>query len=166
MNIAVYPVPSVSIIQNGDTLSSFGAIAYQWYMNDTIIPGATDYIYVGRCFIPYSVQIIDSNGCAARSNNIYLICEGINEVNDNNRLSIYPNPFSDFISGSQVLVTNPGINEIGIFDVLGRLTIEKEFNNTSAGLQTMDVSSLPQGLYFVKVTMNTGHQYSQKIIKQ
>ena len=80
-------------------------------------------------------------------------------------LNAYPNPFNNIVS-AQVLVTNSGIKEIQIFDVLGRLTVDKDFNNTSVNLQTMNVSVLPQGLYFIKVTMNTGEQYSQKIIKQ
>ena len=37
--ITVYPSASVSIIVQGDTLASFGALAYQWFKNNEPIQG-------------------------------------------------------------------------------------------------------------------------------
>jgi polyhydroxybutyrate depolymerase len=65
---------------------------------------------------------------------------------------IYPNPASNFI--------NIGIDNanVSIFDITGKLVL----NNTSSNNQTIDISSLSEGMYIVKLN-NDGKISEQKL---
>jgi hypothetical protein len=63
--ITVYPFPPAQgILQSGDTLyANAGAVTYQWYFNNNLIPGATNYFYVAPASGDYNVVATDGNGC-------------------------------------------------------------------------------------------------------
>jgi len=77
------------------------------------------------------------------------------ETITNDELRIYPNPTSGELSSKGI---NPLVIEI--FDVFGRkqLTIDN-------GQLTINISNLANGIYFVKITTETG-VVTKKIIKQ
>src|SRR5690606_37858953 len=93
-DISVYPMPSVSIIVQGDTLSSFNAVSYQWYRNDTLIPGATSAVYTAPVSGDYSVQITDDNGCIATSTSVNITKIGMEDLRFHYGFRLYPNPSS------------------------------------------------------------------------
>ena len=77
-----------------------------------------------------------------------------------NQTFIYPNPFQDIIhisSSKKVVKSN-------IVDVLGKsvMTIE----DTSIGINKIDVSNLSNGLYFVKLESNTNETKMIRMIKE
>ena len=60
---------------------------YQWYLNDELIPDATEQYYVARNkYGSYSVKITDKHGCFSFS--------FPESINSSNGLSVYPNPTS------------------------------------------------------------------------
>jgi hypothetical protein len=63
------------ITQAGMQLQSTAALQYQWYLDDTLIPGATAREFVAQRSGSYSVMIIDSNGCAAVSDPVRIQTE-------------------------------------------------------------------------------------------
>ena len=89
ISINVFVSPQVSISVNSDTLRGYGAISYQWLLNDTVIPGATSSQYIALTPGSYTLQITDSNGCTATSSP--QIISALNDVADN-YISVYPNP--------------------------------------------------------------------------
>ena len=54
--ISVYPVTPASIIRQGDTLSSYGAVSYQWFLNNNPITNATGPIYIAGQQGLYSIR--------------------------------------------------------------------------------------------------------------
>jgi hypothetical protein len=56
-----------------------------------------------------------------------------------------------------------GINSIAIFDISGVKAFEK--TGTQKSTETIDVSSLPDGLYFLVVTGNDGQKITEKLVK-
>jgi hypothetical protein len=148
VNISVYPVMAVSIIVESDTLSSYGATEYQWYFDGNIIPGATGAVYIAQQTGDYAVLVTDTNGCGNLSQSVPITIAGINEVAENNWLNIYPDPFNETL---YIKMENTGtaIERLEIYDVLGRLTINKVYGSDgkSSDLIPVDVSALERGTY-------------------
>jgi hypothetical protein len=71
----------------------------------------------------------------------------VNEPSEPDKI-LYPNPTSDYIT---VEVPNiESLQEIGIYDIFGECVLSVETQNF-VSLQKIDVSSLPPGVYFLKV---------------
>jgi len=70
-------------------------------------------------------------------------------INNENKISIFPNPTSDFITITQgkTLTQN---NFIEVFDLQGKLLVKKYCINTSSSL--IDLTSFQEGIYIIKVT--------------
>ncbi|MFN0190312.1 MAG: T9SS type A sorting domain-containing protein [Bacteroidia bacterium] len=100
----------------------------------------------------YILQQTDYNG-----NNTFSKAIAINSSSDRiNLIIISPNPATDFIQISFLQKENN--YEIEITNTLGELIIKKQNEDR------VDVSSLPNGIYFIKVTENHDSN-SQKFIK-
>ncbi len=115
----------------------------------SIINGATGKTYTPGESGSYAVEItegacVDTSSCLATT--------GINEFSLNNNISIHPNPAHEF-----VLIQNKGskIESIAIFDIRGKLLMTPPLQETTDG-QSINVSRLKQGVYFIKVTTKNG----------
>src|SRR5262249_44877642 len=73
---------------------------------------------------------------------------GVGEEKTFSSLSIFPDPMADELSISSHLLT--GKTEINIYNVVGEKVFSQKLTAKSQQ-QTMDVSSLARGIYFVKV---------------
>jgi len=90
-------------------------------------------------------------------------CTGINEYN-NQGFAIYPNPAKNEISISFLKMT-PDQSNITIYNLLGKVVLE--MNSLDAnGLNIINVSNLPEGLYFVGVTIENKKQLQKLIINR
>ena len=87
-------------------------------------------------------------------------CTGINEVDDINALTIYPNPANEILN-----VELENLNEtatVSIINALGEIIfIEKATANNT----TLNTSNLTNGIYFIKVESKNGSAI-KKFIKQ
>jgi len=162
--ISVFPVPIVAFTRHGDTLASFNSFAYQWLLNDTIIAGATDSVYIANVTGNYAVQITDTNGCVVSSVNTLIVISGITGLDNNRSLTVYPDPFNNVIFIKQ---NNTGdfIGGIDLYNVLGEKIISKRLNSFSVMQFSFDVSTLPPGLYYVIVKTNNS-DYLKKMVKE
>ena len=82
--------------------------------------------------------------------------------NEKQTISIWPNPATD-----QVRIQNNGntiFSKAQVFDLSGRMVSEKRLD--PSGINTISVSSLPKGIYIVKVQGSDGTSYNEKINKQ
>mgnify|MGYP003310329779 CR=1 FL=1 len=77
---------------------------------------------------------------------------GINTVSDAS-ISVYPNPTSDLLT-----ITAEGLKEVNILDVNGRVVM-------TANTNTVDMSNLSNGVYFVSVVTNNGVS-TRSIVKE
>lgn len=162
VNVQVYPVPPVSIIVQGDTLSSFNAEAYQWYLNGNLIPGANSAVYVARESGEYSLEVTDANGCLSRSTGVNVIVNGIQYL-ENDFFIFYPNPFRNIFIMD--LKHPEDIRSIDIYDVLGRSVFHREDFSISVSLIQADMTQHSDGMYFLKVRAEGGNIF-YPIVKQ
>lgn len=156
--ISVFPIPSISIVVQGDTLSSYNATSYQWYFNDAPIAGATSPVYVAQQSGEYSLRVVDVNGCSATSNKVPVIVDGVSEATDN-LFRIYPNPCT-----SLLFIEVTQIESVEVKDVLGRIVYQVALL-PSVNKWIVNMQEQPSEIYFI--TMKQGErQFQQKIIKQ
>lgn len=78
----------------------------------------------------------------------------------NGNFAIYPNPAQSTVEIS-LQNTNDKIETIRIFDVMGK---QIQTINTSASVQTVDVSELARGIYMVEITTDTNLKTTEKLV--
>ncbi|MEY4877456.1 MAG: hypothetical protein RL708_2606 [Bacteroidota bacterium] len=87
---------------------------------------------------------------------------GINNVANENTLQVYPNPCT-----KELLVTSDKllVNTIEVADLIGRIVFQ-QINKSSTQQIRVDVSTLPNGIYFIKATDTQGNSSTTKFVKQ
>ncbi len=145
MTINSYSKPSVSVSVSRDTLKVYDAENCQWYLNDTLIQGATSTFYIPEQAGVYLVEVIDTNGCSAFSNEI--VISGIGDLNDNSKITLYPNPTSEKL---YCRIKNGSNLSAKILTVQGMVVIS-DFVVTRPNFD-IDVSTLPSGIYFLQLS--------------
>lgn len=164
--ISVSSIPAQpTFTQSGNVLTATSAISYQWFYNSIPISGATNQQYTATLSGPYSVQIIDANGCSATSVVSHVSLVSVNELTDPLSFVIYPNPATNeiFIQSDRTVL---GEISIQLIDLVGQVLISKnEKHNLSGSIWKLDLSLLAQGAYFVRVT-NKEHEWKSVILKQ
>ncbi len=152
--------PPPTINQDGNYLISSDTTGNQWYLNDTIISGATGQLYIPAQSGIYTVEYTNGNGCSSFSAPFNFIFTGIYEAISDYSFSIYPNPAGNQLT---VVIANPasaGKQSIAldIYNVIG----EKVFSSSLSGVypdnfgregrgEAIDVSILPAGMYFIQM---------------
>lgn len=150
----IHPVSSVSVVVQGDTLSSFGAVGYQWYFNGVLIPGATGPLYIAAASGDYSLEITDANGCTARSNPFSVIVSGFEKIKNDFAFQVYPNPFRDYFL-IQIRQPVPEIEKIEVRDMLGRMIFEYKEKLPANPLRIHTADWSP-GVYHLRILTRTG----------
>ncbi len=142
--ISFYPMPSVSVSVNGDTLSVYNAVTQQWYLDGNAISNATSNVYVATESGNYTVAVTDSNGCTGTSNAILI--SGIANLVEEVGVSIYPNPVYDKLF---VETSGTEIEQINIYNTTGTLVSQTKQPQT----KSIDISALAQGVYVAEIRM-------------
>ena len=93
---------------------------------------------------------------------VYSEVRTVNIKNDG-QLAIWPNPAKELISIQSEITSGNYSTRARIFDQLGKEV--KEFS-LQPGTNTVNVSSLKQGIYIVQVQFPNGQNSNQKLIKQ
>lgn len=108
----------------------------------------------------------NGNVWIATTNGLWLYNEngfstGIDNINDVSNISIYPNPAS---SGIIMVSFNSHLNsQISIINAHGQAVISKEYLNKDN--VTLDISSLPSGIYFITIKVDGGVTTKKIIIE-
>lgn len=145
-------LPTIAI--NGISLQSSNAIAYQWYLNNNSIAGATNQIYTPLQSGYYSVFITDSNGCMVQSQEFYFAVTNVAKIANANAISIIPNPATLSIN----IKCNDVISKVVILDMSGRIVLQTKETNL------VNVGELNAGIYILTVkAKNT--DYRAKFVK-
>lgn len=82
----------------------------------------------------------------------------IDEVKQSNEVVVYPNPTNGHVN----IVSQVALSSIQIVDITGKVVYS---NSVSSSFETIDLSSLPSGVYHIKTITSDG-QSIKKLIKQ
>jgi len=157
VEVSVNPIPAQPIVSmNGASeLESTAGSSYQWYLNGTLIEGATDQNYSPTELGDYTVEVFDENGCSSVSEPYNWLTVGITERNVG--LSVYPNPFSNKL----LIVSDVLIDAIEVIDVQGRVVFASETNAHRIELET---GGWANGVYYLKGSSEEGF-FIEKLVK-
>jgi hypothetical protein len=158
IQITINPLPSQPIItQTGNNLQASAATTYQWYLNGSIIPGATFQNYTPTQNGDYTVLISDPTGCYNTSAIYPFLTTGVQTANPgNNEIRIFPNPTT-----GNVTIIFPGEDcKVVITNSIGQVIHQKwasgepEFNFklTQTGVYVIEVSS-PKATFVKKLVV-------------
>jgi hypothetical protein len=163
--ITVYSTPPIpSIAQNGYTLTATSAYSYQWQLNSTDIPGATNQSYDVQQSGLYTVITGDPNGCV-NSASTYVGITGIFDEADNKDIAVIPNP-----SDGNFLVMLQNMSEvqirIQIFNPVGEKIFLTDERITDPSFEKeINLPASLAGIYFLSIA-TPGKIWNKKIIIQ
>lgn len=141
IEIIIHPLPVPVITANGMELSTGTYSSYQWYHNGTPITGAVNQAYTMVVTTgAYTVFVTDANGCSAMSQP-FTGGTGISQTNINDYVSVFPNPFNDWI---YIDMKQSGL-------ILEVISIDGRHILSHRGSGKIDVSSLTNGVYIFKI---------------
>lgn len=168
INVTANSLPSTPVItQSGSLLTATFGSSYQWYLNDTLIVGATSQNYTAIQDGDYTVEITNIAGCSTISSPINFTTTGILASGNQNNLSIFPNPFVGQTT-IQVQLTKSSSVLIEVYSVSGaKVAIVTNENYPSGNFTfTLDLTNqnYGSGLYLVKSTINNNLSIT-KIVK-
>lgn len=160
-NIVISGAVDDSVYRVGGRITAWDTWAdHQWVRCDSNykpISGATNRFYIATQPGDYAV-IVTRGSCVDTSDCINIVLSSINELK-NNDFVIYPNPSSDIINIQSI--NDLYVEELKIYDVSGKIIIEKNKNNTN----NIDVKQLKKGVYVIKIRTSNGIS-NKKFIKQ
>ena len=151
-------IPLRRKFKDRSTAYSDSLISFTWGVDQSWVPGKKEFISIFPDSGIYRIHLTVTNnlGCMDSAG----IWIHINERRDPNSnalsesseapLPLYPNP----VTGERLFIKiNPGLYHLHIEDLDGKTYIEK--NSLSDGSLCLDVSSLPDGLYFLTLLYNS-----------
>jgi hypothetical protein len=160
------PQNNLAITVSNDTLTS-PYDQSQWFFS-----GNTNSVGTGvsiTCFQSgyYFVTGEDVNGCAAKSDSVFVNCSvtGIrNNISASGGIRLYPNPASGNVTIAYSLL-KPSFVSIKIYDALGNLVQQILENEHSAGNHSdvIETTAITSGIYFIEVSI-AGNRTSNKLV--
>ena len=79
-------------------------------------------------------------------------------------MSVYPNPTDDVLFVE--LIGGVGIANIALYDLQGRVIETCPGASLRGGTATINVKSIPAGVYVLRVMDGDGKEYHQKIVRK
>ncbi len=129
--------------------------SYQWFLNGTLIPGATDREYIVTENGDYTVKVTNVMGCEGLSA-VYKVTNvplGIRESNLwATHIRIYPNPAS-----IQLNISNASgaiLQQVDVINVLGQVVHSQPLR--SARMEQLDVRQWAPGYYILRMQTDRG----------
>jgi uncharacterized protein YfiM (DUF2279 family) len=165
-NIAHLGVINASLVSltllAGDTLLASLRGPYTslaWYVNDSLIAGATDTLLVAPKSGVYTARVSSGGGCSNLSQPLSHLMTGVASTSLLPKINIYPNPTSSILSvdGLGGLSGN-----LYLVDLLGK-TVRHE--KIAESIVVLDVSDLITGIYLIKVETSIGLVVQRVLVK-
>ncbi|MBI5218218.1 MAG: immunoglobulin domain-containing protein [Bacteroidia bacterium] len=176
VNVSVYPVPVVNlgddtIIDTHDTLiltAPPGYASYLWsdysYAQTLTVYGSD---YADNPGIhAFAVTVTNTDGCSASDAvSVNILLSGVDNLNSENYLKLYPNP-GNGLTCLEIKNENREDLLFEIVDLNGKIIYQKNFDKNKTEIkETINLTSLSKGVYFVKVK-NNENCFVRKLIIQ
>ena len=154
--IQACPGVTVPITNNAGILETDpGFDRYQWYLNGEAIDSADASSYTASEDGRYYVEI-ETGNCTTTSATLDVTVVGIDDAVTPNPWNLYPNPVAQ-----QLYIRGPfeKLQSVRLYELRGQLV--KEYAGST---QSIDVSGLPEGVYWIELQQNQ-QTHRSRIIK-
>ena len=162
--VVVNPIPPTPVITlNVNTLTSNAVNGNQWYnLANGAISNATAQTYMPQQIGNYFV-IVSLNGCSSDSSNIiYFDNTGIDDVENNTLIKIYPVPAFDKVFLDFQQLNGLQNTAISIYNIQGQMILQQTIMQSHTEL---NITQLAKGMYIVKVS-NDKKSLMGKFVKE
>jgi hypothetical protein len=165
ISVSVNATPSTpTITNNSGTLTSSSATGNQWYLNGSLIAGATSQTYTPTANGIYTVGVT-ANGCSSSASAGTTISGlGIEEMNVY-ALSIYPNPSN----GEFNVSFNASVTEkytLKVYDEAGKLVFDAQIENQNGTyVKQVQLGKVASGIYNVSLSNGSVESNRKVIVK-
>ncbi len=138
------------------TNNGVNADSYLWVFGDGDSSTAVNPTHLYPSNGPFTACLYVYNECdTAEFCSEVSFSVGIDDVALSNNVSVFPNPAEDIINVSFENVNTDQLN-ITLLSVQGQEVFAKQYANFDGNsIQTFDVSDMPKGVYFVKITTDS-----------
>ena len=164
--IVVHANPARPVIYvNGFTLSTNPAQSYQWYWNNSMLPGAClNYLQVSQDGF-YQVLIRDQYQCESKSDSVYVSITATENESNSGSMELYPIPALEKIT-VKLNYESATINLIRVISISGEEMFKSD--NVPHGSYdgiAINTSGLSTGMYFLELTNSNGKRIIKKFQK-
>ncbi|MES2556689.1 MAG: T9SS type A sorting domain-containing protein [Bacteroidota bacterium] len=162
--VAISALPDLCIYNSAVALTQ-GTPAGGTYSGAGVTAGSFDPSDAGAGTHVITYNYTNGDGCSGQAleNLVVDSCLSVNELSETD-LMIVPNPSNDVITISYTNTTL-GAVELSLTSADGKIVAFRIVQASASFNETMDVSALSSGVYFVKLNMNVG-TVTKKIIVQ
>ncbi|MEO5642992.1 MAG: T9SS type A sorting domain-containing protein [Bacteroidia bacterium] len=171
VTVTVNPVPVVTVSFPVDTICANGGLftltgespAGGIWSGNGVSGNALDPLAAGLGIVQISYTYTDANTCSATATQpIYIDnCTGIENVSEAAIVSVWPNPTSGVFTISFANTT--GMVAFDVMDLQGKIVYSE--NGLVNNVNTIDISHLANGTYFLRVTTETQQTQTLKMVK-
>lgn len=142
------PKPHISLIGN---LVVSDVTPVQWYLNDTLIPGAT-----GQTYHPltdgYYHAVLAATPCPSKPSNVLLVSLLTVGEYAMDEVRIYPNPAKNELTLQWE--GRPANISLAIYNTLGQALFETKLTNVTK--EVIPLNNWPNGIYFLRIVDEDG----------
>jgi hypothetical protein len=142
------------------------AVTYPYLINNLVsIYNSTQGLNVYYYFFNWEIEKTSTICTSALVPVLADVLNGISNVSNNENIQLFPNPASDKITIIAGKAINSNVN-VNIVDVAGRVAQTVSFNNLAAnGQQSIDISKLAKGVYFVKINSANSEMIEKLVVR-
>ncbi|MCW3125617.1 MAG: hypothetical protein JWO03_1275 [Bacteroidetes bacterium] len=152
VSLVVKPATTPTITRVGFVLTSSAGTSYQWFANGVQLNSETNATLTVTANGNYTVYVVGANGCGALSAATSVVNVGINDINGNMIVGVYPNPTEGLLT---LQTTGRTGDRYEIYDAVGR-TVHQQV--ISADHMLIDMSAQPAGLYTLTVKHGSANE--------
>ena len=146
--------------------NSGAGYTYQWYRNNTLLPGETALAYLASTPGNYQVEVTNAEGCSRLSAKKKVVSSGCRMAEiEGAELLLYPNPADDVVHYLISFTGQTGQScDIRLRDLTGRLLLERFELITGQQISGFIALDLPAGWYTISVQTENGYLLTNPLI--
>lgn len=159
--LSVEALPNVPVLSSmGDTVSSdvTTADSYYWYLDGALVDSTSGSELINAAEGSYVLTVMNAAGCEATSDTFDLIISSVAQFELTDICSIYPNPTTGWL---YINNTGNAVIEVSVYNAVGSLVMQTKAEH---GVNTIDLSTADQGIYFVRTTLNGTTQMTKVVL--